>query len=186
MAKDDATGKHKSNGPLTGLLSQLGVARHPIVVLIREKFCTFEGCWMCIANLIVIACRLLASVLCCLGPLVALSWVAGWPFRLPVELFFWPQSASLGGAGKFFCSQNWELFVGSSVVEGHLCSVTVASSFFCSLLPFSLVCVLRPRMVSAARALPNGPPPRPVSEKRAAGQGGGRFFPPLRLTLGAH
>eukprot|EP00614_Pseudopedinella_elastica_P033993 CAMPEP_0172633646 /NCGR_PEP_ID=MMETSP1068-20121228/190480_1 /TAXON_ID=35684 /ORGANISM="Pseudopedinella elastica, Strain CCMP716" /LENGTH=328 /DNA_ID=CAMNT_0013445397 /DNA_START=238 /DNA_END=1220 /DNA_ORIENTATION=+ len=99
MAKDDATGKHKSNGPLTGLLSQLGVARHPIVVLIREKFCTFEGCWMCIANLIVIACRLLASVLCCLGPLVALSWVAGWPFRLPVELFFWPQSASLGGAG---------------------------------------------------------------------------------------
>ena len=83
---------------VTGFLHALGLDRHPLVVQTRND-ATREGCLPCLGRILAVLLKAGATLLVVAALALALLAAGVQPSRMPVELFWWPQAASLGGAG---------------------------------------------------------------------------------------
>ena len=97
---------------VTSCLQAVGLDRHPLIVSTRNEASRAaetmqRGSHGCRVSLLTCCCKVVAKrllqVACALVGLGALALallvVGVQPSRMPVELFWWPQRASLGGAG---------------------------------------------------------------------------------------
>jgi hypothetical protein len=87
------------NRLLTSTLTALGVANEPTILMLRNEGCRGNSRHL-VCSLLCSGLKLFCLALGLFVMGVAFTWTTGiGPVRIPVELFWWPQPASLGGAG---------------------------------------------------------------------------------------